>query len=62
VSLADRVEVDLHLFELDTGIGEFAVELAIAVDLAGESPVVMVNCYTAAGVIFSCDINALLIL
>src|SRR6267142_1655342 len=42
-SLADRVEVDLHLFEFDAGIGELAIEVTVLVDLAGESPVIMVN-------------------
>src|SRR6266850_5190643 len=42
-SLADRVKVDLHLFEFDTGIGELAIEVAVAVDLTSESPVIVVN-------------------
>src|SRR6267142_762018 len=42
-SLADRVEVDLHLLKFDTGVGELAVEFTVVVDLVGESPVVMVN-------------------
>jgi len=41
--LADRVDVDLHLFEFDAGVGELAIEVAVAVDLAGESPVIVVN-------------------
>jgi len=31
------------LFELDTGIGEFAIEVAVAMDLSGESPIIVVN-------------------
>src|SRR6266850_5536311 len=42
-SLVKGIEVDLHLFELDTGVGELAIEVAVVVDLVGESPVVMVN-------------------
>src|SRR6266850_4841793 len=38
-SLAESIEVNLHLFELDAGIGKLAVEVAVAVDLAGESPI-----------------------
>src|SRR6266850_2937372 len=41
--LADRIEVDLHLLEFDADVGELAVELAVSVDLTGESPVVVVN-------------------
>src|SRR6267142_5333322 len=43
VSLTDRVEVDLHLFEFDAGVGKLAIEVAVAVDLAGESPIIVVN-------------------
>src|SRR6266850_339913 len=42
-SLLEGIEVDLHLFELDAGIGELAIEVVVVVDLMGESPVVMVN-------------------
>src|SRR6267142_6393184 len=42
-SLSDRVEVDLHLLELDAEVGELAVEFAVAVDFAGEPPVVMID-------------------
>src|SRR6266850_6439871 len=41
--LAEGIEVDLHLFELDAGVGELAIEVAVAVDLAGEPPVIEVN-------------------
>src|SRR6266850_4811387 len=34
--LADRVEVDLHLLEFDAKVGELAVEVAVAMDLAGK--------------------------
>src|SRR6267142_1045771 len=43
VSLLEGIKVDLHLFKLDAGVGELAIEVAVTVDLAGESPVVMVN-------------------
>src|SRR6267142_7080374 len=43
VSLADRIEVDLHLFEFDAGVRELAIEVMVVVDLTGESPVIMVN-------------------
>src|SRR6267142_1087876 len=42
-SLAEGVEVDLHLFELDAGVGELAIEVTVAVDLVSESPVIEVN-------------------
>src|SRR6266850_3414492 len=42
-SLTDRIEVNLHLLEFDTGVGELAIEVVVSVDLAGESPVIMVD-------------------
>src|SRR6267142_379065 len=33
-SLGDRVEVDLHLFEFDAGVGELVIEVAVSMDLA----------------------------
>src|SRR6267142_6641579 len=42
-SLADCIEVDLHLLEFDAGIGELAIEVAVTMDLAGKSPIVVVN-------------------
>src|SRR6267142_3047764 len=42
-SLAEGIEVNLHLFELDAGVGKLTIEVAIAVDLAGQSPVIEVN-------------------
>src|SRR5882672_10463409 len=42
-SLTDRIEVDLHLFEFDAGVGEFVIEVAVTVDFAGESPIVVIN-------------------
>src|SRR6267142_5342936 len=42
-SLAEGVKVDLHLFKLDAGVGELAIEVAVAMDLAGKSPVIEVN-------------------
>src|SRR6267142_1119087 len=41
--LAEGIEVDLHLFKLDTGVGELAIEVVVMVDLTGESPVIEVN-------------------
>src|SRR5882672_3733116 len=41
--LAEGIEVDLHLFELDAGVGELAIEVTVVMDLAGESPVIEVN-------------------
>src|SRR6266850_1369182 len=40
--LTDRVEVDLHLLEFDADVRELAIEVAIPMDLAGKSPVVVV--------------------
>src|SRR6266850_3745805 len=42
-SLAKGIEVDLHLFELDAGVGELAIKVAVAVDLVGEPPIIKVN-------------------
>src|SRR6267142_3908882 len=42
-SLTDRVEVDLHLLELDAGVGELAIEVAVSVDLTGKPPVIVVD-------------------
>src|SRR6266850_1710043 len=42
-SLLDGIEVDLHLFELDAGVGELTIKVAVVVDLTGKSPVVVVN-------------------
>src|SRR6267142_5600429 len=42
-SLANRIEVDLHLLELDAEVGELAIEVAVTVDLAGKSPIVVVD-------------------
>src|SRR6266850_5737986 len=39
-SLSDRIEVDLHLLEFDAEVGELAVEFTVAMDLAGEPPIV----------------------
>jgi len=39
----DALKVNLQLFELDAGVGELAIEVAVMVDLVGESPVVVVN-------------------
>src|SRR6267142_1904673 len=41
--LTDGVEVDLHLLEFDADVRELAVEFTVSVDLAGKSPVVVVN-------------------
>src|SRR6266850_1234754 len=43
VSLADHVEVDLHLFKFDAGVGELAIEVTVSVDLAGKSPIIVVD-------------------
>src|SRR6267142_6161662 len=32
-SLAKGIEVNLHLFELDAGVGKLAIEVAVVVDL-----------------------------
>src|SRR6266850_236660 len=42
-SLADCVKVDLHLFEPDAGIRELSIKFTVSVDLAGKSPIVVVN-------------------
>ena len=42
-SLLDGAKVDLHLFELNTGVRELTIEVAVLVDLSGESPIVVVN-------------------
>src|SRR6267142_3189149 len=42
-SLLDGAEVDLHLFKLDAGVSKLVIEIVVAVDLAGESPLVVVN-------------------
>jgi len=39
----EGIEVDLHLLKLDAGVSEFAVEVAVVVNLMGEPPVIMVN-------------------
>src|SRR6267142_521621 len=41
--LTNCVEVDLHLLEFDTEVRELAVEFTVSVNLAGESPIVMVD-------------------
>src|SRR6267142_4925816 len=41
--LANRIEVDLQLFKPDAGVSELAIEVAVSVDLPGESPIIMVN-------------------
>src|SRR6267142_3599690 len=41
--LADRIEVDLHLLEFDAEVGELVVEVTVAVDLMGKSPIVVVD-------------------
>jgi len=41
--LADCVEVDLHLLEFDAGIRELVIEVAVSMDLAGKSPIVVVD-------------------
>src|SRR6267142_7067811 len=42
-SLTNCIEVDLHLLEFDAEVGELAIEVAVAVDLAGKSPIVVVD-------------------
>ena len=42
-SLLDGIKVNLQLLELDAGVGEFAVEVTVAMNLLGESPIVVVN-------------------
>ena len=42
-SLLDGTKVDLQLFELDAGVSELAVEIAVAMDLAGKPPIIVVN-------------------
>src|SRR6266850_4673768 len=42
-SLAEGIKVDLHLFEFDTGASKFVIEVAVVVDLAGESPIIVIN-------------------
>jgi len=41
--LLDGIKVNLQLLELDAGVGEFAVEVTVAMNLLGESPIVVVN-------------------
>ena len=42
-SLLDALEVDLQLFKLDAGVRELTIKVAVTMDLAGKSPVVVVN-------------------
>src|SRR6266850_525550 len=42
-SLVDCIDVDLHLLELDAGVGVLAIEVTVSVDLAGKSPIVVVD-------------------
>ena len=42
-SLAEGTEVNLHLFELDAGVGELTIEVTVTVDLTGEPPIIKVN-------------------
>src|SRR6266850_8364484 len=42
-SLLEGIEVDLHLFEFDAGVGKLTIEVAVVVDLTGEPPIIVVN-------------------
>ena len=42
-SLLEGIEVNLHLFKLDTGIRKLTIEVAVAVDFSGEPPIIVVN-------------------
>ena len=39
----EGIEVDLHLFEFDAGVGKLTIEVAVVVDLTGEPPIIVVN-------------------
>jgi len=43
VSLLDAIELDLQLLQFNAGVSKFAVKVVVSVDLASESPVIMIK-------------------